>query len=976
MSANRLSQRHGQVVDSSRKLTFDFDGKTIEAFEGDTVASALYAAGVRVFSRSFKYHRPRGLLCVSGNCPNCLMDVDNIPNVRTCTKRVRQGMKVRHQNAWPSPDHDLLSILDRLDFLMPVGFYYKSLIRPRFAWRLAEPVIRRLAGLGKVNLESTSGSRYEHLTKHVDLLVIGAGPAGVSAALKAARRGARVTLVDNQEAVGGHLRFQRRSYPNVPEFSGLRGFEVAGRLAKAVEAEGHVETMLQATALGFYEGNLVAVAQQNRLIKLRAKRVIVATGSQEAPLVFQNNDLPGIFLGTAVQRLMHLYGIRPGNRALVVANNDHGYAVAKDLANAGVQVVDLADARPAPPGHLEEVQSLEEADVPIMASSTIVRARGTKHVVGAVLARLDEQGNPTPGEKQVDCDLIVLSAGFQPANALLRQAGSKLSYDLTLNETVPGELAPGVYVAGDVTGVYDVAVGVLQGGLAGLESEASLNGRAGEDLLQEIASYRTRLEEAVDGYKGRSRLSCIPAVSGSGKKKFICICEDVTEKDLQQAIYEGFEDVQSLKRYSTVTMGPCQGKMCSKSYVGTVAKETEQGMSETGATTSRPPIQPIPLGLLAGPEHLPVKVSALEHKQRSMGAEMMNLGQWRRPYAYTSPREEALAVRQRVGVIDVSSLGKLEVMGRDAPAILDKVYTHTFSNLSVGRVRYGIMCSDSGVIIDDGTVSRVAEDHYFVTTTTGNVELIEQWIKWWAAGTGMCVHVTDVTSAFAAINVAGPKARETLQKLTEVDLSPEAFRYMRAAQGTVAGVDTRLVRIGFVGETGWELHFPAESSEYVWDALMEAGGEFGITPFGMEAQRILRLEKKHIIVGQDTDAVSNPLESGMEWVVRFEKDDFIGKRVLQDIHQRGLRDRLVGFLTGDSTVPEEGAPVVLSGRPIGRITSSRLSPTLGRGYGFAWVPAHLAEDGKEVYIQMDGKRVPAKVVMQPFYDPEGKRLRE
>ena len=976
MRANRLSQQRGQVVDSSRKLTFDFDGKTIEAFEGDTVASALYAAGVRVFSRSFKYHRPRGLLCVSGNCPNCLMDVDNIPNVRTCTKRVRQGMKVRHQNAWPSPDHDLLSILDRLDFLMPVGFYYKTLIRPRFAWRLAGPIIRRLAGLGRVNLESTSDSRYEHLTKHVDLLVIGGGPAGVSAALEAAHRGITVTLIDNQEAIGGHLRFQRRSYSDVPEFSGLKGFEVAGRLAEAVEAEPHIEAILQATALGFYEGNLVAVAQQDRLIKFRARRVILATGSQEVPLVFQNNDLPGVFLGTAVQRLMHLYGIRPGDRTLVVANNDHGYIVAKDLADAGVQVVGLTDARPATPGHPEEAQSLEEAGVPIMASYTIVRAKGTKHVAGAILAKLDEQGNPTPEEKHVNCDLIVLSAGFEPANALLHQGGSKLSYDPALNETVPSELSPGVYAAGDVTGVYDVAVGVLQGSLAGLEAAASLSGGTDEALLQEIADHRIRIEEAVDGYKERPRLPYIPAVPGPAKKKFVCVCEDVTEKDLQRAIYEGFEDVQSLKRYSTVTMGPCQGKMCSKSFVGITARETERSISETGATTPRPPIQPTPLGLLAGPGHLSVKVSALEHKQRSMGAQMMNLGQWRRPYAYTSPQEEALAVRQRVGIIDVSSLGKLEVMGRDAPAILDKVYTHTFSNLSVGRVRYGVMCSDSGVIIDDGTVSRLAEDHYFITTTTGNIELIEQWIKWWAAGTGMCVHVTDVTSAFAAINVAGPRARETLKKLTEVDLSPEVFRYMRAAQGTVAGVHTRLVRIGFVGETGWELHFPAENSEYMWDTLMEAGEEFGITPFGMEAQRILRLEKKHIIVGQDTDTVSNPLESDMEWVVRFEKDDFIGKKVLQDIHQRGLRDRLVGFLTGDSTVPEEGDPVVLNGRPIGRITSSRLSPTLGRGYGFAWVPVHLAEDGKEIYIQMDGKRVPARVVMQPFYDPEGKRLRE
>ena len=976
MKVRRLSHHPGQIVDASKKLTFDFDGRSIEACEGDTVASALYAAGVRIFSRSFKYHRPRGLLCVSGNCPNCLMEVDGIPNVRACTMTACQSMEVRHQNAWPSLNHDMLSILDKMDRFLPVGFYYKSLIRPRFLWHLAEPIIRRLAGLGKIDPNATSRNTYEHKTKHADLVIIGAGPSGVAAALEAAGRGVDVTLIDNQEAVGGHLRYQRHIYPDLFEFSGLKGFEIAGMLAEAVMSEPGIDALLEATAVGIYEGNLLAVVQHGHLIKVRAKEVIVATGSQEIPLVFQNNDRPGTFLGTAVQRLMHLYGVRPGDKALVVTSNDHGYTVAKDLADAGIQLLGIVDARAGTTNHLEEEKALKEMGVAIMVSSTIVRAKGTKHVKGAVVARLDEQGNPVREEKHIDCDLIVLSPGFEPTNSLLYQQGCKLTYDPSLGEVVPTELSPGMYAAGDVTGIYDIKVGILQGRLAGLEATASIGRETVTDTSNDVAECRNRLTEAVNGYREQLHPRLMAAVPGAGKKKFVCVCEDVTEKDLQQAIYEGFEDIQSLKRYSTVTMGPCQGKMCSRSSIGIAARETGESIPETGTTTSRPPVQPTPLGLLAGPGHLPVKMSALEHKQRAMGAQMINLGQWRRPFCYTSPQEEALAVHQRVGIIDVSSLGKLDVMGKDAPALLDKVYTHIFSNLGIGRIRYGVMCSDSGTIIDDGTVSRLAEDHYFITTTTGNVELIEQWIKWWAAGTGMCAHLTDVTSAFAAINVAGPKARDTLSKLTDVDLSTNAFRYMRTEENMVAGVPARLLRIGFVGEMGWEIHFPVEYAEYMWDTLMEAGKEFGITPFGMEAQRILRLEKKHIIVGQDTDAVSNPLESDMEWVVRFEKDDFIGRKVLQSVHERGLRDKLVGFLMDDSRVPKEGVPVVLDGRPVGRVTSSRLSPTLARGYGLAWVPVQLAEEGEEIHIRMDGKTVPARVVLQPFYDPEGTHLRE
>ena len=456
----------------------------------------------------------------------------------------------------------------------------------------------------------------------------------------------------------------------------------------------------------------------------------------------------------------------------------------------------------------------------------------------------------------------------------------------------------------------------------------------------------------------------------------MCFCEDITAKDIEQAVHEGFDDIQILKRYSTVTMGPCQGKMCHASAAAVAARATGLQVDEVGSTTSRPPLQPVPMSALAGRAHMPVKRTPMHRKHVELGARVVDLGPWKRPYSYGSPQEECLAVRQRVGIIDVSTLGKLDVRGPDAPALLDKVYTHNFSGLRPGRVRYGVLCGDNGTIMDDGTVARLSDDRYFVTTTTGNVESIEEWLKWWMAGTDMKASVTNVTSGYAAINVAGPRARETLSKITDVDLATDRFRYMRFREGEVAGVPSMLLRIGFVGETGWEVHFPAEFGEHMWDAVMDAGREFGIAPFGLEAQRILRLEKGHVIVGQDTDLVSTPFDSGMEWVVRFEKEDFIGRGGLSVARDRGLDERLVGFTMSDGIVPDDGSQIVDAGRPIGRITSARLSPTIRKGFGLARVPIALAEEGREIYVRVDGTDVPASVTLKPVYDPEGKRLRE
>ncbi|MGH7267421.1 MAG: glycine cleavage T C-terminal barrel domain-containing protein, partial [Candidatus Rokuibacteriota bacterium] len=461
-----------------------------------------------------------------------------------------------------------------------------------------------------------------------------------------------------------------------------------------------------------------------------------------------------------------------------------------------------------------------------------------------------------------------------------------------------------------------------------------------------------------------------------GAKKFVCLCEDVTEKDLRQAIAEGFDHLETLKRYTTVTMGPCQGKMCHRPAIDLCAALTGRTVEETGTTTARPPAVPVPLGALAARLHEPVKLTPMHGRHVALGATPMDMGAWKRPLVYSTVGEECRAVHEAVALIDVSTLGKLEVRGGDAAPFLDWLHPGRFSDLEPGRIRYRILCDDAGIILDDGTVARVGDDHFLVTTTTGGVDGIEQWLTWWLAGSGKCAHVVNLTGALGAINVAGPRARELLAPLTDLDLSAAAFPYLGARPGSVAGVPSLLLRIGFVGELGYEIHFPADYGAFLWDTLMEAGAPLGVRPFGVEAQRVLRLEKQHVIVTHDTDALTNPFEADLAWTVKLDKADFVGRDALRRAHAREPRQRLVGFtLAGDGPLPGEGAAVVADGRPIGRVTSSKWSPHLGRAIGMAWLPPPLARDGGSFEVRVDGGTRTATVVTRAFHDPAGARLR-
>jgi sarcosine oxidase subunit alpha len=883
---SRLAPREGERIDRSQPASFTFEGRVVEGFAGDTFGSALYASGQRIFSRSFKYHRRRGLLCCSGHCANCQMTVDGIPNVRVCTTPIRQGAVVKPQNVVGSLRRDLMAVTDKLGGpFTPPGFYYKTFIRPRKLWPLYEKVLRNAAGLGKLDKHGEREERVDVEYRHVDTIVIGGGRAGLEAALDAARSGRSVIVVDEGPEAGGSLLAERG------------GVARARELADSARSAG-VEILAPATAIGVFEQGLVPVDCGNLLLKVRAHDVVVASGIVEQPLVFPGNDLVGVMLPDAVRRLVNYWSVKPGERVVVLTVDDRGLRAAEELEEVGVQVAEVVDFRHHAP--------------------RLVSAVGHKgHVTGV---QLDAH--------TVKCDVLVMGGSPQPNYKLLAQAGARVEFDAGRGVFVPAGLPAHVHAAGSVAG--DV----------------------GDPAVPE------------------------PVLGSVGDKSFVCFCEDQSAKDLRYAISEGFDSIELSKRYTTVTMGPCQGRLCHVNSIRVYAKATGLDEDTIGTTTARPPYAPVSLGLIAGRPHEPAKRTSLHHRHKDLGGTMMWTGAWRRPHSYgPDPGEEARSVHHAVGLIDVSTLGKILVSGAEAGAFLDRIYPNRFSDLKVGRIRYGVITTDGGRIMDDGTVARLDDERYYVTTTSTGADAVYQWLTWWNAVWHMDVQFSNLTGALAAVNVAGPHARALMELLSTDDFSGEGFTYLDAKHVTVAGVPTLALRIGFVGELGYELHFPSPHGEHVWDTLLERGADLGARPFGLEPQRILRLEKGHVIIGQDTDSESNLLEAAMPWIVKSDKPDFVGKWAVEHVAERGLRWMLVGFESPRGAMPLEGGQVVVAGRSAGRVTSVRYSLELGKVIGLAVVPAELAEEGRQFDVRIDGHLEPMVVHLGAFYDPAGERLK-
>ena len=959
---DRLPLPWGSRLDRARKIRFQFDGQPVEGFAGDTIASALASVGRWILSRSFKYHRPRGILTMAGQDANTLVQLPDEPNVRADLRAAADGMKITAQNVSGTAERDRGAVLDRLGRFMPVGFYYRSFFGPgaRSWLKFWEPIIRRSAGLGKVDLAAAPG-HYVRENLHTDVLVVGAGPAGLSAAVTAAEAGAQVLLVDLNPELGGALTYARFDLDLAEAQATLEA------LRAKVEALANIQVMTQATCNGWFADNFLPVLQGDRLYRIRARQVVVAAGSQEQPLVFRNNDLPGILLSSAAQRLMRHYAVRPGERAVVFAGNRDGYLAALDLAEAGVNVAAVLDPATSPT-FPDLARRLRERNVRIVHAATVSEAigiAGNRHVRAV---RFTTSGGSTD---QIDCDHLVIAAGYTPAYQLPLHAGARLDYDEASKQFVLRNLPDALHVAGSAAGFFDLEA-VLRSGEAAGATAAKLIG-------YDIAQPDLIADPVAPGMNHFHQLSAHPK-----GRDFVDFDEDLQVKDIRNAVADGYRELELVKRYSTVGMGPSQGRHSALTTARIVAAETGRTVGEVGITTSRPPFGPEKLGLLAGPNHVPYRHTPMHAEHVAAGAKLTPAGAWWRPLYYgaqgdvaTTVADDVALVRNHVGMLDVSTLGKLAIRGPDAAAFVDRVYTMAHLKQPVGRVRYCLMLNDMGSVIDDGVAYRLSETEFYVTATTGAVARVFSEMLFLNAQWRMQVDIQNVTAAFAAINVTGPSARKVLEALgSDIDLSSEGFPYLNGRGGVIGGCPVRIMRIGFTGELSYELHVPQSFGASLWRKLLEVGAPHGLRPYGLEASRILRLEKGHIIIGQDTDALSTPDELAMGWALSKTKPRYVGKTAIEARGKLGLKRRLCGFELpeGHGARLAESCLVLRDGRPVGFVTSTCFSPTLGKWIGLAYADPRDAASGSSLRIRgLCGNEIMATVVATPFYDPENHR---
>ena len=960
----RLPAVDGEWIDRSRSLDFTFEGRRFAGFRGDTPSSALWAAGVRVLGRSFKYHRPRGVLSMANHDVNTLMQFGPRLNLRADVEPLEAAMVLTSVNTHGGVEADRARLLGWFGGLLPVGFYYKAFHKPKALFPFWERLFRRISGLGKLEFDAPhvrTPKRYDF----ADVLVVGAGPSGIMAALTAARAGAKVVLVDENAGIGGSLGFQRGGSNQALER--LRDLEAQ------LTAMPNVSVRPGTLAAGWYADHWVPLVDAQRMTKLRARAVVVAGGVYEQPAVFRNNDLPGVMLASAAQRLIYRYGVKPMDNAVVLTANADGYVAALDLLAQGIGVPAIVDLRPD--GEASDLPTrAKQLGIQVLKGHCVFEAEGGDRLTAAVVCPIGADGKPhTSAPQRFACDGLLMSVGWAPAAPLLYQAGTRMSFDATVQQFVPRELPEGMFAAGRVNGVYCLESRLLDGERAGAEAARYLG-------LEASSRITARPAETT------SPSHPWPIVEHASGKNFIDFDEDLQLRDFHNAAQEGFDNIELLKRFTTVGMGPSQGKHSNMNAIRILARIRGRTPGEVGTTTARPFFHPVPMSHLAGRGFSPHRETPMHARHADLNAVWMHAGIWLRPEYYAVAgktrgelvREEAGAVRKGVGIIDVGTLGKMELFGPDAGEFLERVYTARFANLKTGMTRYAVMLDESGVVIDDGVVARLAPEHFYFTTTTTGAATVYRELQRLNAMWGLRIGIVNATGAFAAMNLAGPGSRAVLAGLTSLDLANAAFPYLAVRVGEVAGVPCRLMRVGFVGELGYEIHAPADQAVRVWDAIMASGA--GVRPFGVEAQRLLRLEKGHIIVGQDTDGLTQPDQAGLAWAVKMEKPFFVGKRSVEIVRKGGPRQRLVGFEldathTGHTgPVPKECHLVIRDNTIAGRVTSNAWSDSLQRHIGLAFIEPELAAEATPFFIRADGGvMVPARVVPTPFYDAASER---
>jgi sarcosine oxidase subunit alpha len=951
----RAQARAGEWIDRAIPLRFHFEGREYQGFSGDTISSALAAAGVPYLARSFKYHRPRSILSFANHDSNTLFQVDGVPNVRGDVTLLRAGMRVAALNTFGGLSGDKARVLDRFARLLPVGFYYKAFHSKRLFPRW-ERMFRALTGLGQVRLDAarqTTPKRYGFC----DVLVVGGGPSGLSAALAAAQSGAQVALIDES------LR--------------LSGNDAPPPLVRAVHDSSSITLYPGTVAAGYYADHWVALAQQSHLVKMRAGAVVFATGVIGQPAVFRNNDLPGVMLAAGAVRLLRRHGVAPGRRVVMLAANLEAYVACLELHAHGVAIAAIVDLR-ATPDRDAAVTDCAALGIEMLSAHAPYEAiAGPDGGVAALMAApWDIAGRVNASaSRRIECDGILMSVGWAAATQLFLQAGGSTRFSEELQQFVPRETPSGIFAAGRLNGVYDLESRLADGRRAG--SQAAVHAGFAAAGAVPAAS------DTLVARSARCPSHRFPIVDHPYAKNFVDFDEDLQVKDLENAAQEGFDSSELLKRYSTVGMGPSQGKHSNMNALRILARYRGVGVEELGLTTSRPMYHPVPMKLLAGRSFYPERRTPIDAQHAALGAVWMPAANWRRPEYYAVSGEsraqsiaaEVRAVRSNVGLIDVGTLGKIEIYGPQAAELLDRVYAGRYSDLKVGMTRYGLMLDESAVIIDDGVIARLSEELFYFTTTTGGSATVFRELLRLNALWGLDCALVNVTGHRAALNFAGPSSREILQGMTDIDLRDEAFPFLAVRSGHVAGVAARLMRVGFVGELGYEIHMAAGRAAEVWQALYAAGAAHGLRPFGVEAQRVLRLEKGHFIVGQDTDGLTDPQEANAMWAVAMKKPFFVGQRSLRILQARGPRQKLVGIeLAATAPLPRECHLIIEQGAIAGRLTSVTHSQALNRSIGLAMLSPDLAVAGRDIQIRVDdGSMLAARVAAAPFYDPKNLR---
>ena len=1002
MSGRCRVARGGSDVQRARTLSFEFDGCRYQGLQGDTLASALLANGVHLVGRSFKYHRPRGIMAAGPEDPNALVTVRrdaarSTPNLNAAQVELYEGLVAHSQNRWPSLRFDAGRINDLFSRFIPSGFYYKTFMWPRRAWhRFYEPRIRAAAGLGVAPADADPDT-YAQRYGHCDVLIVGAGPAGIAAALTAAASGARVLLCDEQALPGGSLRAGTSA-----RIDGQPAAQWLRASLDQLAAASNVTLLTRTTAFGYLPHNMVALSERltdhlaapkaskprERLWQVRARQVILATGAIERPLVFPGNDRPGVMLAGAARSYLNRYGVVPGRRVAVLTAHDEAYRTALDLHAAGVEIAALADVRAQVDGPLAD--AARRAGLTIRTGLTAIGTRGNLRISAVGFAALDSDGHASGNAEWIRCDALLVSGGHTPSLHLHSQARGKLKWDEAAQVFTPGAAANACRSIGACNGLTGAA-------LAQVFEQATAAAAAAVRECALEARQRT-IGVAEDSPASGGWLGALPQPGGRATgKAFVDWQNDVTAKDLALAVREGFRSIEHIKRYTTTGMATDQGKTSNLNALALAAQQLGRPIPEVGLTTFRLPYHPVGFGGLAGYARgeffAPVRKTPMYDWAAPRGAVFEPVAMWQRARYFPERGEdmhqavarECQIVRRTGGIFDASTLGKIEVVGPDAIEFMNRLYVNNWSSLGVGRCRYGILLRDDGFVYDDGVVARIATDRLHVTTTTGGAPrvlgMMEDYLQ--TEWPNLKVWLTSTTEQWAVIAVQGPKARAVLEPLVEqADLSAAALPHMAMTRGLVCGVPAMIFRVSFTGELGYEINVPADFGAEVWRAVWEAGQAHGLCAYGTEAMHVLRAEKGYIIVGQDTDGTMTPDDAGVGWAVGKNKTEFVG---MVSLRKPALRDpnrkQLVGLLTADpSHVLEEGSQITaLPGqRPpmklVGHVTSSYYSAVLGRSIALAVVTGGRARIGETLYVPTPRGESAVTVTQPVFYDPKGERL--